>query len=153
MYLSNQLFYTTYLSKISANHLFPFMEMIDELFVQYGIYKLKHPKTLETIKKNSPTLFTLISLLINHRKLNKKDIKEIKNLIDQQAEEKQLHFTIQSPNERFNTAVEKTLKEYYNTAEIETKQTSKIGVKIEGDGYSYKRTLEKDLEKIFQNLI
>ncbi|MDR0370131.1 MAG: hypothetical protein LBH96_06690 [Candidatus Peribacteria bacterium] len=153
MYLSNQSFYQQYFSHLSTGQLFPFFEIIDELFVHYGVFKLKHPQTLEIIKKQSPTIFTLLSLLITHKKLNKKDIKELKNLIDKSAEQKQLHFLVESPSKKSNVMVKKSLKKHYKNPKIDAIQSKEIGVKIEGDGYSYKRTLKQDLQKIFQNLV
>jgi DNA repair ATPase RecN len=150
MYLTNKTFYQRYLSKLPQDELFALMENVEILLVQCGKYKLQHPKVLIVLQKKSPQLYAILSLLISHNKLNKKDVKSLKHSIDQHQEH--LHFLIQSSTKSLETAVKKQLKSDYPNAEIHSQENEDIGISISGSGYSYQRTLQSDIEKLFRNL-
>ena len=152
MYLSNQNFYTTYLSHLPAREIFPYFEIIDQLLLHYGPHKLQSKAILPLIKKSSPTLFQLLSLLISYKKLTKSSVKTLKSLINFQDKSPTEHFIITSPSKTTNSAIAKAIKQHTTSVIIDQQQTETIGLHLQGNNGSYERTLEKDLQKIFQNL-
>jgi hypothetical protein len=151
MYLTPQSFYQRYLAHLPASELFPLVQLLDTLIQTYGIYKLKTSSFHQIIKKSSPALFTLLSLLIHHKKLTKQSIKSLKNIVSTYIDPAECHFTIVSPSEKINTQLEKQLKQQFKKAAISLRSSPKIGLKVQGGKFSYERSLEKDLKKIFES--
>jgi hypothetical protein len=151
MYLTNQSFYHTYLSHMSAPELLPVIETLTTLIITYGRHKLQHPAFLQCIKKQSPTLFTLLSLLDTHHMLTQKNIKRLKNMIQKKASQIQTKVLIVSPSQTINTTLEKQLKKVLKTSlrshdvDISLLQTPDIGLKVQSNDVSYERNLEKDI--------
>ena len=126
MYLSNQEFYTTYLASLPAMELFPYLEVIEKLLIQYGPYKLQSKEFQTLIKKISPTLFQILSLLIAHKKLTKLSIKKLTSLIKIQDESLKQQYTISSPSKKINTTIAKTIKTQKPSVTIEKQQTEML---------------------------
>ncbi|MDR0859710.1 MAG: hypothetical protein LBO09_01660 [Candidatus Peribacteria bacterium] len=130
MYLTTKSFYQTYLSSLPATQLFPIIKILDQLLQLYGPYQLQTPAFQKCIHKISPITSTLLSLLIQHKKLTKKSVKSLLNLVASYAEVVQSHFTISSPNEKVNLSLEKELKKQFKQADFSVSVDDEIGLKV-----------------------
>jgi hypothetical protein len=150
MYLTTQSFYHTYLSSLPAPELFSIITTIDQLLQLYGPYKLQTPAYLKAIHQHSPATSALLALLIQHKKLTKKSVKALSNLICSYAEVSQSHFMISSPDEKMNAKLEKELKKQFKKSDFSLLTTEEIGLKVKGGELSYERNLAGDLKKLFE---
>jgi hypothetical protein len=138
MYLTTKSFYQTYLSHLSSLELFHIFQIIDNLLQRYGSYQLTHPEMLKIIKKCAPLVGTLLTLLIQHKKCNKKSVKVLKQLLQMNTIQEYSHFTIASPSKKVNTELEKQFKQQFKKSshlcagqvDFSLVQTSEISLQV-----------------------
>ncbi|MDD3868760.1 MAG: hypothetical protein PHR46_04220 [Candidatus Absconditabacteria bacterium] len=152
MYLTDQHFFKHYFSEIDIEALYPPFRNLQILLAEYGSYKLQRPETLALIKQHSLEMYELATFLIQHRKFTKKSLKVFNDLIRHDLEQQHHYFKIISPDATLTTNVITSLETSFpklGTKEIPTEATK---LEIRGDGYSYQRSLDKDIQKIFNEL-
>ncbi|MDR0649998.1 MAG: hypothetical protein LBG59_00910 [Candidatus Peribacteria bacterium] len=150
MYLTPQSFYQQYLSSLPTSELFFLFQLLDQLLQTYGVYKLKTASFHQLIKKVSPALFLLLSLLIYHKKFTKPFIKSLKHFIFTHTNPTECHFTITSPSKKVNIQLEKKLKKQFKKSDFSLLSSPKMSLIVQGGKFSYERSLEKDLKKLFE---
>ena len=150
MYLTNKSFYQTYLSFLPATELFSLMQTIDQLLSRYGSHQLAHSEMLLILKNHAPAVFTLVTLLIQHKKCTRKTIKMLKRFAQIQSEWEHSHFTIASPSEKVNSQLERQLKKQFKKADFSLVYSSAIALKVKGGELQYERSLERDLKKMLE---
>ncbi|MDR2190308.1 MAG: hypothetical protein LBP53_03845 [Candidatus Peribacteria bacterium] len=150
MYLTTKSFYQHYLSSLPATELFSFLQIIATLLQTYGVFKLKTPAFLQVLKRISPELYTLLTLLMQHQKLTKSSLTALKTLVATQIDMTELHFTISSPSENIQIQLEKQLKKQFKKSDFSFVLSPEMGLKVQGGRISYERNLEKDLKKMFE---
>lgn len=150
MYLTNKSFYQIYLSSLPAKELFALLHVIDQLLQHYGPHQLVHPTMLKILKAQSPLVFTLVTLLLQHKKCTKKTLKMLKQFAQAQSEWECSHFTISSPSQKVNTSLEKQFKKQFKKSDFSLLPSEDIALQVKGGDLRYERSLDKDLKKIFE---
>ena len=118
------------------------LEVIKGLLLKYG-RKLVTPRFFETLKELQPEVWALIHLLENEKMLNiaklSAFIREFQSLLPSE----QAQFNLESNDEDIIAP----LMAYLNFQPLVSENLS---VKMRGQGYIFKRSLEKDLDALLK---
>jgi hypothetical protein len=85
---------------------------------------------LNILKQHAPTVFTLITLLMQHKKCSRKTVKILTRFVQTQSALEQTHFTITSPSEKVNTQLEKQLKKQFKESEFSLVSSDDIALQV-----------------------
>lgn len=139
MYLTNHQL-VKHFSQGEPNHMVPLLEVTYKLLLRFG-KKIKEDSFLSTIQKDHAEIASLVQLLHKVNKLRTSDIMSLINIMKKDPKYTP-RFTVYSTNENKDLA-----KQITDTTkgEVTHNTVEKVGIRVEGEGQYYDRSLDKDL--------
>lgn len=131
--------------------LLDFLEVIKGLLLKYG-RKLVIPRFLETLRALQPEVWLLIHVLEKEKMLNiaklSAFIREFQSLLPSE----QAQFNLESNDEDIIAPLMAYLEEKFGQVKVNFQPlvSENLSVKMRGQGYIFKRSLEKDLDALLK---
>lgn len=131
--------------------LLDFLEVIKGLLLKYG-RKLVIPRFLETLRVLQPDVWLLIHVLEKEKMLNVAKlsafIREFQSLLPKEHAQ----FTLESNDEDIIAPLMAYLEEKFGQVKVNFQPlaSENLSVKMKGQGYVFKRSLERDLDVLLK---
>ena len=149
-YITNWEFIKKYLLEVSnIDELLEYFNLIEQIIKKYS-KEIKNHKFLDTILNMDESLKIFIEILIKFSKFNKKDINSIKVLLKRNNNNYKKHIKIWIPkiDWNFNKDINSYIDTKFKNVEVSEWEIDDLWISIVWEGYYYKRSLNKDIEKI-----
>lgn len=126
-----------------------FLEVIRQLLLRYG-RKLTFPDFLKGLEKISPEIGALICLLDHMKMLKLSRLSSFIREFQIALPREQLQFHLESDDEDIIAPLTSYLEERFGKVQVDYKPlvSDNLSVKMKGQGYIFKRSLEKDIDKL-----
>lgn len=127
------------------------LEVIKGLLLKYG-RKLVTPRFFETLKELQPEVWALIHLLENEKMLNIAKLSAFVREFQSLLPSEQAQFSLESNDEDIIAPLMAYLEEKFGQVKVNFQPlvSENLSVKMRGQGYIFKRSLEKDLDALLK---
>lgn len=149
LYITNHQFVENYFQDIQdVDSILYMFNVLENLLKKYW-KRIKNEKFVKIIGEQNEETSYLIKLLDKVWKLTIKDVKSIISLLKEKYSNYTKYFDIELSDASVLKDIEKVLYEKFWKADYETKNLEEdVWINIRGESYKYKRTLNKDLNRL-----
>lgn len=123
--------------------------VIKALLLNYG-KKLSFPAFLQGIKEVQPEIGALIQLLEQAKLLRMKALTDFIRSFEAELPKKELNFVLESNDEEILPPLSAYLEKRFGQVKVDFKpfKADTLSVQMKGQGYVYKRSLDRDLDAL-----
>lgn len=123
--------------------------VVKALLLNYG-KKLSFPAFLQGIKEVQPEIGALIQLLEQAKLLRMKALTDFIRSFEAELPKKELHFVLESNDEEILSPLFIYLEKRFGQVKVDFKpfKADTLSVQMKGQGYVYKRSLDRDLDAL-----
>jgi len=136
-----------FLADTKPEYLLQLLKVIQHLSIRYG-EKFGVDSFLEGLEKVHKDVTDLIRVLQKSHLLEKKELAKFIREFETKLSEKQSDFSLISSNEKIVDSVTSFLEKNFTKVHVNYEKSDLDGVIIKGSGYSVKRSLDNDVDKM-----
>jgi hypothetical protein len=145
MFISNETLVNKYFdTSIQEKDFLRYFLLIKQLIKTYGKRSLDTATYLESLKKHSSETYEIVMLLKSMNKLELKHINQITLLLKKKYADTKKEFSITTDKDTQNQ-IGSFVTDTFKNVDLTYQDSSKVGVDVKGEGYRYKRDLDRDL--------
>jgi hypothetical protein len=145
MFISNETLVNKYFdASIQEKDFLRYFLLIKQMIKKYGKRSLDIPTYLDSLKKHSSETYEIVMLLKSMNKLEIKHINQITLLLKKRYAETKKEFSI-TTDKNIQNQVGSFVTDMFKNVDVDYQYSNKVGMDVKGEGYRYKRDLDRDL--------